>query len=79
MLLKDALLAGPGMGAVYRKYVFYQFSKKFVKVVKSKFLYSTVRYVLLKDALLAAPRMGAVYRNSCVLPIFKKVCESCEK
>ena len=36
-----------------------------MKVVKMKFLYSTVIFASLKDALLAAPRVDAAYRNSC--------------
>ena len=51
--------------------MFCQFSK-FMKVVKSRFSYSTVIFVLLKDALLAGPRMGTAHRNSCFYRFSKK-------
>ena len=50
VLLKDALLAGPRMGAASRNACVYLFSKQNMKVVQSKLLYSMVGFASLKDA-----------------------------
>ena len=49
-LLKDALLAGPRMGAASRNSCVYLFSNQNMKVVPSKLLYSMVGFASLKDA-----------------------------